>query len=71
MTKGGSRKGAGRRADDPPTRQRCIRLSEEHVKLLRMWGRGDLTAGIRWLIEVAAPLVHKKKKEEKRVDGQE
>ena len=41
---------------------RCIKLSDEHCKLLRMWGRGNLSAGLRWLIEVAAPMVFKEKK---------
>ncbi len=50
----------GRKAIDPPVKQRCVRLSDAQVKLLRMWGRGDLSAGLRWLIETAAPMICKR-----------
>lgn len=46
-----------RRRNDPPTKPRCIRLTDEQVKLLRMWGKGDVSAGLRWLINAAAPMI--------------
>lgn len=43
----------------PPLKKRCVNLTEEQVKLLRVWGRGDVSAGLRWLITAAAPLIVK------------
>lgn len=57
--RGGRRAGAGRPRNDPPIRELHVRLTEEQIKLLRMWGRGDLCAGLRWLIDTVAPLIHK------------
>lgn len=57
--RGGKREGAGRPRNNPPTRARCVYLTDEQVKLLRMWGRGDVSAGLRWLIDAAAPVVRK------------
>lgn len=44
----------GRPKHDPPLVAKHIRLTEDQWKLLRLWGRGDLSAGLRWLIEAAA-----------------
>ena len=57
--RGGKRTGAGRKPIYPPVKKRCISMSDEHIKLLRMWGRGDVSAGLRWLIEAAAPMIHR------------
>lgn len=57
--RGGRRAGAGRPRNNPPTKMRSIYLTDEQVKLLRMWGRGDVSAGLRWLLAVAAPMVRK------------
>lgn len=51
--------GSGRKKHDPPLRKRCVNLTEDQERLLRMWGRGDLSAGLRWLIEASAPMVIK------------
>ena len=56
---GGRRPGAGRKRNDPPTKGRCIYLTDEQVKLLRMWGRGDVSAGLRWLIDTAKTMIVK------------
>lgn len=53
------RKTGGRKKHNPPLHKYHITMTEEQARLLRMWGRGDLCAGLRWLIDVAAPLVHK------------
>lgn len=50
---------AGRKRNNPPTKARCVYLTDAQVKLLRMWGRGDVSAGLRWLIDVAAKFVSK------------
>lgn len=57
--RGGRRAGAGRPKNNPPTKVRCIHLTDNQVKLLRLWGRGDVSAGARWLIDAAAPIVHR------------
>lgn len=49
----------GRPRHDPPLVCCHLSLTEEHKRLLRMWGRGDLSAGLRWLIDVAAPLIRR------------
>lgn len=58
---GGKRAGAGRKRIDPTLKVRHIRLTDAQVKLLCMWGKGDMSAGLRWLINSAAPIVYKKK----------
>jgi hypothetical protein len=50
---------AGRKRADPPVKARCVNLTDEQVRLLRAWGRGDVSAGLRWLIDVAALFVRK------------
>ncbi len=66
---GGARPGAGRKKNDPPTKQRCVHLTDEQCLLLRRWGRGDLSAGLRWLIEAAAPLIHRAGDDDPRSSG--
>lgn len=63
MPSGGKREGAGRKRNNPPCKVRCVYITEAHVKLLRMWGRGDVSAGLRWLIENASLLVRKHEKD--------
>ena len=43
--------------NNPPTKRRCVNLTDEQCKLLRMWGKGDMSAGLRWLIDAAAHLI--------------
>lgn len=49
----------GRKRHVPPLRRRHVNLTDEHCRLLRMWGKGDLSAGVRWLIDAATPLIVK------------
>lgn len=56
---GGSRRGAGRKKHYPPLKLRCVNLTDDQVKLLRLWGHGDVCAGLRWLIDMGAILVHR------------
>lgn len=51
----------GRPPHVPPLRKRCVALTDEQCKLLRLWGHGDMSAGLRWLIQAAAPLVRRRK----------
>ena len=57
--RGGKRAGTGRKRLNPPAKARCVYLTDEQTKLLRMWGHGDVSAGLRWLIKAAAPLIHR------------
>lgn len=57
MPSGGKRRGAGRPRNDPPTKKRMVCMTDEQARLLRMWGRGDVSAGLRWLIDNAAKIV--------------
>jgi hypothetical protein len=49
----------GRRRHEPPLTKRLVSMTDAQAKLLRMWGRGDLSAGLRWLINAAEPLVRR------------
>lgn len=59
MPRGGKRAGAGRKAHVPPLKRKCVRITEAQARLLRMWGRGDASAGLRWLIEQAKHVVRR------------
>lgn len=59
MSAGGKRSGAGRKRHKPPLKARCINLTNAQAALLRLWGRGDMSAGARWLIEAATPLIRR------------
>lgn len=66
MSRGGKRVGAGRRPHDPPLRTRHVNITDEQVKMLRQWGRGDVSAGLRWLIEQAKHVVRKVEKSDEK-----
>lgn len=59
MARGGKRPGAGRKKHVPPLKRYGVTLTEEQAKLIRKWGGGDLSAGLRWLINVAELYVKK------------
>lgn len=49
----------GRPRHDPPLKARCVKLTDDQVKLLRKLGRGDMSAGLRWLIDAAELFLRK------------
>lgn len=51
-THGGKRKNSGRKKIDEPLKVRAVRLSDEDVAILKSWGHGDMSKGIRGLIEM-------------------
>ena len=51
---------AHRRKHIPPLKKRCVNLTDDQAALVRKWGRGDLSAGLRWLIDSAAALILKR-----------
>jgi hypothetical protein len=51
--------GAGRKPHNPPLKKRCVCVTDAQAKLLRMYGRGDLSAGLRWLVDVTAGKVRR------------
>lgn len=59
MPRGGKREGAGRKPHVPPLRCCKVYLTDEQIKLLRKWGRGNASDGLRWLIEMAARVVRR------------
>ncbi len=60
MTSEVKKKGkAGRKKHVPPLKKRNLSLTDEEMKLLRMWGRGSVSAGLRWLIAEAAKVIVK------------
>jgi hypothetical protein len=55
--RGGIRRGAGR-PKHPEILLTCsVKLTPAHMKLLRLWGGGNASAGLRWLIDAAKPLI--------------
>jgi len=54
--------GSGRKRHVPPLKRRTLSLTDEQASLLRKWGRGDMSAGLRWLITVAAPFIYRAEK---------
>ena len=63
MAVGGKRKGAGRKKHVPPLKNRRVGITEEQAALLRRIGRGDVSAGLRWLIENVAPFLEQTRSE--------
>lgn len=62
MDESGRRKrraGGGRKRNDPPTRAHHVTMTDAQATLLRKWGRGDLSAGLRWLVDAAELLVRR------------
>ena len=53
------KKTGGRLKHVPPLKKRLVSMTEAQAKLLRMWGRGDLSAGLRWLVDQAQHVVRK------------
>lgn len=64
MSRGGKRKGAGRKKHFPPLKGVEVMVTDEQVKLLRMWGRGSVSEGLRWLVEMAKTVVYKPKEDQ-------
>ena len=64
MARGGLRPNAGRRAHVPPLKRRCVNITDDQAALLRKWGKGDVSLGLRWLIDQAKNLVRKVEKKE-------
>ncbi len=58
--RGGKRKGAGRKPHDKLHLICSMYALPEHIKDLKMWGGGNLSAGFKWLMEVAKPFIRRK-----------
>lgn len=59
--RGGRRAGAGRKKTytGPPVLVRTVLLTLEQYRLLKLWGAGNASEGMRWLVDTAALLVRK------------
>lgn len=56
------RRKRGRPRSDPATRNVKLRLTEVQIKLLRAWGRGDVSAGLRWLVDAMTPFIRRRER---------
>ena len=57
--RGGRRIGSGRKKKLDPIVTYSVDITIEQAELLKRWGGGDVSAGLRWLIEAANVFVHK------------
>ena len=55
--RGGARPGSGPKRRSGPFAKRVVLLTDKQVEELKKWGGGDMSVGLRWLIDHAAPLV--------------
>ena len=58
--RGGRRVGAGRKKATDPIVTYSVKITNTQAKLLKVWGGGDISAGLRWLIDIADMFVRKK-----------
>ena len=56
-THGGKRIGAGRKPSGIVDYH--VRITKHQAALLKTWGGGDLSAGLRWLVDAAVVIVRK------------
>lgn len=57
---GGGNRGAGRkRRHHDELLVQGVRLTRAQTALLRLWGGGNVSAGLRWLIAAAAGLIRR------------
>jgi hypothetical protein len=54
---GGKRAGAGPKRKRDPIVTYSVRMSHAHAEMLRLWGGGDISAGLRWVMDNATMLV--------------
>ena len=54
---GGKRAGAGRKRVNAPRVTYAVDVTPQQAGLLKMWGGGDVSDGVRWLVDNAAPLI--------------
>ena len=57
--RGGRRANAGRKPFPELILTYSIKLTPAQAKLVKEWGGGNMSAGFRWLVEVAGPSIHK------------
>lgn len=57
---GGSRRGAGRKRAADVLVTYNVHITCAQAELLKKWGGGDVSAGLRWLIDAAELWVRKK-----------
>lgn len=55
--RGGRRAGAGRKPHPEPLLVYTVKMTTAHAALLKKWGGGNASAGIRWLIDAANVLI--------------
>jgi hypothetical protein len=58
LGRGGRRPGSGRKKKADPIVTYSVDITTEQAEFLRIWGDGDISAGLRWLIEASALFIH-------------
>ena len=58
-TRGGKRKGSGRKKSTDPIVTYSVRITISQAESLKTWGGGDLSAGLRWLIDSSEILIRR------------
>lgn len=51
--RGGKREGAGRKRTKVPLVTYRVHIRMDQADLLALWGDGDVSAGLRWLVDAA------------------
>lgn len=62
--RGGKRAGAGRKKHPEVLLIYSAKLTPKQARLAKMWGDGNMSAGLRWLIDAAEILVRKREDRE-------
>lgn len=57
--RGGRRVGSGRKKSTDPIVTYHVHITSAQASLLKKWGAGDISAGLRWLVEAASVLIQK------------
>ena len=57
--RGGKRTGSGRKRKHDPVVTYSVHITAAHASLLKEWGGGNISAGLRWLVDAASILIHK------------
>lgn len=57
--RGGKRLGAGRKKSTDPIVTYSVDITHSHAELLKKWGGGDVSAGLRWLVDTVKIFINK------------
>lgn len=55
--RGGRRPGGGRKKSGNARQRYGVKLTKQQADLLKTWGGGDVSAGLRWLVDNAMSMI--------------